>query len=101
MTTETGGQAFPSNTDLGMTLRDYFAGQAMQSLTTQYRAMYLDNTLEDWEEEAVPALAEESYLWADEMLKARAKPSHDERMQKYVEKMVAKLEKRNEHGSKE
>ena len=75
MTTETGGQAFPSNTDLGMTLRDYFAGQAMQSLTKQYRAMYMENTFEDWEEEAVPALAVEAYFWADEMLKARRKKS--------------------------
>jgi len=55
----------------GMTLRDYFAAKAMQSLTTQYRAMFMDNTLEDWEEEAVPALAVEAYLWADEMMKAR------------------------------
>jgi hypothetical protein len=71
MTIETGGQAFPSATDLGMTLRDYFAAKAMQSLTTQYRAMFMDNTLEDWEEEAVPALAVEAYVWADEMMKAR------------------------------
>lgn len=55
----------------GMTLRDYFAAKAMQSLAPQYRAMFLDNTLEDWEEEAVPALAVEAYSWADEMMKAR------------------------------
>jgi hypothetical protein len=57
----------------GMTLRDYFAAKAMQSLAPQYRAMFLDNTLEDWEEEAVPALAVEAYSWADEMMKAREK----------------------------
>jgi hypothetical protein len=55
----------------GMTLRDYFAAKAMQSLAPQYRAMFMDNTLENWEEEAVPALAEEAYSWADAMMKAR------------------------------
>jgi hypothetical protein len=64
-------QYFTKDHAVSMTLRDYFAAKAMQSLTTQYRAMFMDNTLEDWEEEAVPALAVEAYLWADEMMKAR------------------------------
>lgn len=29
---QAGGQAFPSDTNFGMTLRDYFAGQAVQGL---------------------------------------------------------------------
>jgi hypothetical protein len=51
-------------------LRDHFAGLAMQGLIPQYRAMFMDDTLEDWEEDALPALAEEAYLLANLMMKA-------------------------------
>jgi len=51
-------------------LRDHFAGLAMQSLVPQYRAMFMDGTLEDWISDAIPELAKESYYFADEMLKA-------------------------------
>lgn len=55
----------------GMDLRDYFAAKAMQGLIPQYRDMFLDNTLSDWEEEAIPMITEEAYYMADWMMKAR------------------------------
>jgi len=61
---ETGGPAFPVNTSSapdfdGMTLRDYFAAKAMQSMCGQTMA-------KDFEFCAVRA-----YAMADQMLKAR------------------------------
>ena len=65
MTTETGGQAFPSNTDLGMSLRDYFAAKAMQGILAS-------NTEHEHEDAHIfDAIAEASYKQADAMLKAR------------------------------
>ena len=69
MNKETGGPAFPNVTiktengvdvwgESGMTLRDYFAAKAMQSLLT-YEFSDLQND------------AEVAYLMADAMLKAR------------------------------
>ena len=68
----TGGPAFPfSPSDvstikpqLGMTLRDYFAGQAMNALILE-RA--------DWKY-APETLAKYAYAQADAMLKARGTP---------------------------
>ena len=70
MTTNTGGPAFPfSPSDdstikpqLGMTLRDYFAAQAMNALILEMP--------EDWKY-APEALAKYAYAQADAMLKAR------------------------------
>jgi hypothetical protein len=67
--TNTGGPAFPGLhpsaecrfQDEGMTLRDYFAAKAMQSLV-------LMSTGEDNE---IPDAAEDAYSYADAMLKAR------------------------------
>jgi hypothetical protein len=61
--TNTGGPAFPTERNLtqGMTLRDYFAAKAMQSLV-------LMSTGEDNE---IPDAAEDAYSYADAMLKAR------------------------------
>ena len=67
---ETGGPAFPCHADIipikdrdyaGMTLRDYFAAQAMQGmLAAEYAGTYR------------PAVwANDSYAMADAMLKAR------------------------------
>lgn len=68
--TNNGGQAFPclerggngllELTDGGMTLRDWFAGKAMQGmiLLQSYRGTAAD-------------MAKESYVMADAMLKAR------------------------------
>ena len=51
-------------------LRDHFAGLAMQGLIPQYRAMFMEGTLGDWETDALPALADEAFLLANEMLRA-------------------------------
>jgi hypothetical protein len=65
--TNTGGPAFPTTKPLehwgdpnqGMTLRDYFAAKAMQSLiTVQFQTKQAQS-------------AETAYEWADAMLKAR------------------------------
>lgn len=45
----------------GMTLRDYFAAKAMQSM----------NSRPDYDDVAADAIALDSYALADEMLKAR------------------------------
>lgn len=68
MTNKTGGSAFPRpatelhGTDEGMTLRDYFAAQYMQAAKSNPNCDY------DWD-----GLADESYIMADEMLRAREK----------------------------
>jgi hypothetical protein len=65
MTKKTGGSAFPSeNVDeffYGMTLRDYFAAKAMQSLIIHYG------------DEGYTEAAEHAYALADAMLAERAK----------------------------
>jgi hypothetical protein len=70
--TNTGGPAFPfSPSDdstikpqLGMTLRDYFAAQAMNALILE---------MADWKY-APEALAKYAYAQADAMLKVRGTP---------------------------
>jgi hypothetical protein len=52
-----GGQAFPSETEWGMTLRDYFAGKAIEALIVR-----------GWGLEAASGKA---YEIADEMIKAK------------------------------
>lgn len=64
MTEEAGGQAFPSDTNFGMTLRDYFAGQAMQGMLAACTG---------WSEAQQERLAGASYLMADWMLEERKK----------------------------
>jgi len=62
--------AFPSVFDheRGMTLRDYFAAKAMQSLITNFLAKELDEVdPHGW----MKGLAMDSYSMADAMLKAR------------------------------
>jgi hypothetical protein len=85
MTPNTGGPAFPAQVKFfdepttGMTLRDYFAAKAMQSLIVETgRALqHLDGVdftglnIVDNEGGTPLAIAEESYLMADAMLKAR------------------------------
>ena len=48
---------------LGMTLRDYFAAKAMQSLILIYEP--------EGQEGCIPDCAGDAYTYADEMLKAR------------------------------
>jgi hypothetical protein len=42
----------------------------MQGLIPQYREMFMDGTLEDWVADALPALADEAFCLANEMLRA-------------------------------
>ena len=75
MTTNTGGAAFPyaavhgCNGEYGMTLRDYFAAKAMQTiLASQYEdGIYVGDL--DSDSEDVCAIS--AYKMADAMLKAR------------------------------
>ena len=66
MIDETGGPAFPLDTDccdVGMTLRDYFAAKAMEALILE---------VADWK--YMPnEIANFAYAQADAMLKARTK----------------------------
>jgi hypothetical protein len=66
MIDETGGPAFPLDTDccdVGMTLRDYFAAKAMEALILE---------VADWK--YMPnEIANFAYTQADAMLKARTK----------------------------
>ena len=60
-----GGPAFPSENHslcYGMTLRDYFAAQAMQGMLAACTG---------WSEQEQTRLAKCSYMMADEMMKAR------------------------------
>jgi hypothetical protein len=66
MSDNTGGPAFPTatlaqKTEGGMTLRDYFAAKAMQSM----------NGREDYADTPADAIALDAYALADAMLKAR------------------------------
>jgi hypothetical protein len=56
----------------GMTLRDYYAAKAMQTMVSHRRTQFeTDNDdYADWDE-FFPIIAEESYSIADAMLKAR------------------------------
>ena len=59
---ESGGCAFPSDKSFGMTLRDYFAAQAMQGMLAACTG---------WSDAEQERLARISYKMADEMLKRR------------------------------
>jgi len=59
---ESGGCAFPSDRSFGMTLRDYFAAQAMQGMLAACTG---------WSEQEQTRLAKCSYMMADQMLKER------------------------------
>lgn len=75
MSEKDGGPAFPSSSDaaehlaLGMSLRDYFAGQAVGRLIGL--ALQLEAT-GNLKKDAVATVAELSYQVADAMLKARS-----------------------------
>jgi hypothetical protein len=64
-------QAFPDENNYGISIRDYFAASVIHGLIPQYRAMFMDGTLDDWVGDAIPSLAQEAYMIADEMLKVR------------------------------
>mgnify|MGYP003348789876 FL=1 len=71
-----GGPAFPRpgdfNPQIGMTLRDYFAAKAMQSILRHYDAVTSFEEDEVNDPEGMPSLiAKDAYIMADAMLKAR------------------------------
>jgi hypothetical protein len=82
MITETGGPAFPvfhqneitgyvPPESAGMTLRDYFAAKAMQTIISYRRTQFGTVSDEmDWDE-YFPIIAQEAYALADAMLEAR------------------------------
>jgi hypothetical protein len=55
-------QAFPDETNYGMTLRDYFAAKAMGGIMAIPDHWYQNNSKD---------IAEDAYVMADAMLKAR------------------------------
>jgi len=72
----TGGPAFPCPTisigqHQGMTLRDYFAAKAMQSILPSYQNVFDDETGGDDDPTFPELLAKDAYVMADAMLKAR------------------------------
>lgn len=77
MRKETGGQAFPSrdsggNNIRGMTLRDWFAGQALNALLFNPIAVEtMLKVISDGEEEPGELVSEAAYQMADYMLKER------------------------------
>ena len=76
MTKDTGGQAFPCVHELsetkGMTLRDWFAGQALQAIVTKHKPFVsADNKV--WNKASQRAAAG-AYEYADAMLAERSKP---------------------------
>ena len=61
------GRCVVSHADIGMSLRDWFAGKALAGLVAQFEPHAFDWRFDD--------AAQESYRFADAMLKAReAKP---------------------------
>lgn len=55
--------------NLGMSLRDHFAGLAMQNLVPIFH--------DKWQVHRMDKLAEQAYLMADAMLKQRLKPINE------------------------
>ena len=75
---DTGGPAFPRpgdfNPQTGMTLRDYFAAKAMQSILRGYDVVSSFEDEEVNDPEGMPKLiAKDAYIMADAMLLAREK----------------------------
>lgn len=73
MTSNDGGPAFPQSNGLssdptGMTLRDYFAGQAITAISGRW-----GGTMSDIDGDSVAITARIAYELADAMLKARGR----------------------------
>ena len=76
--TKTGGPAFPvpglaGNSDYdGMTLRDYFAATALNTILCQYDFTFFEDDEREKEDETFALIvAKNAYSMADAMLKAR------------------------------
>ena len=64
-------QAFPDESNFGISIRDYFAAKAMQVVYEKNWDMFMNETFET-PEEVVSGTANDAYELADAMLKARA-----------------------------
>jgi hypothetical protein len=78
MSNNTGGPAFPvpglaGNSDYdGMTLRDYFAAEALNTILGQYDFTFFEDDKSEKEDETFALIvAKNAYSMADAMLKAR------------------------------
>ena len=81
MTQPTGGPAFPLspngtiiNANMGMTLRDYFASQALNGMLSSGYEPAIEKISKALGETPVEALSVAAYGFADAMLKEREKP---------------------------
>ena len=63
-------QAFPDEGNYGISIRDYFAARAMQTVYAKNWDMFMNETFET-PEEVVSGTASDAYELADAMLKAR------------------------------
>ena len=57
--------------DNGMTLRDYFAAKAMQSILPTYKDVFDDETQSEGDPSFPELLAKDAYIMADAMMKVR------------------------------
>lgn len=75
-----GGPAYPLHPEVfdwqgqaGMTLRDYFAAQALPAILAATSAQQHMPIMQPGERELIPAMVRDAYAVADAMLAARAK----------------------------
>ena len=77
MSKETGGYAFPTETDFtyqhGMTLRDYFAAKAMQAMLSSPEFLVVVTADQAVGGNAKERVSNVSFAYADAMLKERIK----------------------------
>jgi len=66
---EAGGNAFPDEDYYGMTMRDYFAGKAMQALISNNDALAWN--LDNHEDDGDIRIAVRAYILADAMIIVR------------------------------
>lgn len=66
--TNNGGQAFPAGLSSGMSLRDWFAGMALDGLLSDPRRIEIEHG-----DSAAGEICEWAYKFADLMLEAREK----------------------------
>jgi hypothetical protein len=69
-----GGPIFPSAVWAGMTMREYFAGQALAAHLADLAQRTAETTDVDQRESLRNAICRECYAWADAMLRAGAQP---------------------------
>ena len=78
MPKDTGGSAFPNGYHHGMTLRDYFAGQALVGLFSNMMALGAIKSMSKESEDADALIARAVYGQADVMIAERNKGEQDD-----------------------